>query len=220
MKIPLHLTLDARRTGTTLTVVMLLLIACHVLAMQANFNESLGLKASLGFEYWQIAIFDLDEEESFGTWFSAVNLLFAALLFYCQAGLVGRDGNPMRYWWYVLAAGFALMSVDEVVGLHELVNTVFDDSIWAGLSIGIVITTGLCYLPFLWRYRWRTSVLFVLAAILFTGGAVGVEQMSGGEVNSLGYNMLTGLEEGMEMSGVILAIYTVLDLMGSSESLD
>ena len=42
--------------------------------------KSLGWKDALGFEYWQIAIFDLDEEESFGTWFSAAILLFAALL--------------------------------------------------------------------------------------------------------------------------------------------
>jgi hypothetical protein len=95
MSIPLQLTLDARRTGVTLTVVMLLLVACQVLVMQANFNESPGIKARLGFEYWQIAIFDLDEEESFGTWFSALNLLF-----YYQADLDrGKSDDPMRYWW-------------------------------------------------------------------------------------------------------------------------
>ncbi len=43
-----------------------------------------------------------------------------------------------------------------------------------------------------------------------------MEQYSGTDLNSLRYNMLTGLEEGMEMSGVILANYTVLDLLKTS----
>jgi uncharacterized integral membrane protein len=110
------------------------------------------------------------------------------------------------------------MSADEAIGLHELVNTIYDESIRARLSLGIVVVTGLCYLPFLWCYRWRTSALFLLAAILVAGGAVGVEQISGGDINSLNYNMLAGLAEGMQMSGVILAIYTVLDFMGRDES--
>jgi hypothetical protein len=124
----------------------------------------------------------------------------------------------MYYWWFVLALGFCLMSVDEVVGLHEYINTAFEESMWAGLSLGLVAATGLGFLPFLWRYRWRTAGLFLLAGILFVGGAVGVERYSGTDINSLEYNMLTGIEEGLEMSGVILAIYTVLQLMGAVES--
>jgi len=218
MTIALNFTLDARRTGITLVSVMLLLIVGHVLAMQANFNEDLGFKQVLDFEYWQVAIFDLDEEESFGTWFSATNLLFASLLFFYQASLRRAADDRIHYWWFALGLGFCLMSVDEVVGMHEMINTVFDESLWAGLSMGLVAVTGLGFLPFLWRYRGQTSWLFIIAGILFAGGAVGVEQYSSTDVNSLRYNMLTGLEEGMEMSGVILAIYTVLQLMGAEDS--
>jgi len=207
--------LDALRTAKLLGGVMLLLLGAHVLAMQANFNDALGLKRALGFEYWQVAIFDLDEEESFGTWFSAMILLFAALLFFAQAGACRRLGERMRYWWFALGLGFCLMSVDEVVGLHEYINTAFDESVWTGLSLGLVAATGLGFLPFLWHYRWRSAGLFLLAGMLFTGGAVVVEHYSGTDLNSLRYNMLTGLEEGLEMCGVILAIYTVLRLMAA-----
>lgn len=210
--------LDALRTAKLLGGAMLLLLGAHVLAMQANFNDALGLKETLDFEYWQVAIFDLDEEESFGTWFSAANLMFAALLFFRQADVCRGSDDGMHYWWFALALGFCLMSVDEVVGLHEFLNTVFDESLWRGLSVGLVAATALGFLPFLWRYRWRTAGLFVLAGMLFTGGAVGIEQYSGTDINSLRYNMLTGLEEGLEMSGVILAIYTVLQFMGAGDS--
>jgi hypothetical protein len=218
MYVPLNFNLDARRTGRFLVTVMLVLLAAHVLAMQANFNDDLGIKQALEFEYWQVAIFDLDEEESFGTWFGAAILFFAALLFFKQASFSREHAERMHYWWFALGLGFCLMSVDEVVGIHEFINTVFDESLWAGLSLGLVATVGLCFIPFLWRYRWRTSAMFMFAGILFTGGAVGVEQYSGTDINSLGYNMLTGLEEGLEMSGVILAIYTVLQLMGAEDS--
>jgi hypothetical protein len=218
MNILLSFTLDALRTAKILVSVMLVLLVAHVLAMQANFNDDLGIKQALEFEYWQVAIFDLDEEESFGTWFSAAILFFAALLFFKQASFSREHAERMHYWWFALGLGFCLMSVDEVVGIHEFINTVFDESLWAGLSLGLVATVGLCFIPFLWRYRWRTSAMFMFAGILFTGGAVGVEQYSGTDINSLGYNMLTGLEEGLEMSGVILAIYTVLQLMGAEDS--
>jgi len=218
MNVRLNFNLDASRTGRFLVSVMLVLLAAHVLAMQANFNEDLGLKEALGFEYWQVAIFDLDEEESFGTWFSAAILLFASLLFFYQARLRRGLFDRIHYWWFVLGLGFCLMSVDEVVGMHELINTIYDESVWAGLSLALVAAAFLGFIPFLRRYRWQTSGLFIFAGILFTGGAVGVEQLSGSDLNSLQYNMLTGLEEGLEMSGVILAIYTVLQLMAVEDS--
>ena len=52
-----------------------------------------------------------------------------------------------------------------------------------------------------------------VAGIIYVGGAVGVEHYSGADLNSLRYNMLTALEEGLEMTGVILAIYTTLDFI-------
>lgn len=40
---------------------------------------------------------------------------------------------------------------------------------------------------------------------------MGVEHFTDSEVNSLHYNMWTALEEGMEMLGLIVLIYTLLD---------
>ena len=216
MNVNLRFNLKPGRVTALLASVMLLLVTCHVLVLQANFNDSLGIKDALQFEYWQIAIFDLDEEESFGTWFSAAMLLFASILFFYQAGLRRRQADRMHCWWFTLGLGFALMSVDEVVGLHEMINTVFDESLWAGLSRAIVVLVGLGFIPFLWHYRLRTALLFSLAGLLFVGGAVGVEQYSGTDINSLAYNMLTALEEGLEMSGVIIAIHAVLERLAEA----
>ena len=192
---------------------MLVLIVLHVLAMQANFNESLELKEKWGFEYWQVATLDLDEEESFGTWFSATILLYASILAFHAAGLARAMDGSLYRWWIALGLAFGMMSVDEVVGVHELLNTIYGDSPWTIVGFIVFIVTGLCFLPFLWHYRWRTSGLLVVAGTIYISGAVGLEHISGTDINSLQYNMLTGLEEGLEMAGIILAIYTLLDFI-------
>ena len=52
MNIPLTINLDAKRFTVVLLAIMSVLVAIHLLAMQANFNESLGWKKALNFEYW------------------------------------------------------------------------------------------------------------------------------------------------------------------------
>ena len=205
--------LQPKRTSLILAALMLALIALHVLAMQANFNPALGLKQAWGFEYWQIAIFDLDEEESFGTWFSAMILLYASILALYAAGLARAARGRLHRWWTALGLAFGAMSVDEVVGLHELLNSIYEDSQWTVAGFYLVVVVGLCFLPFLWHYRWRTSGLLFAAGFVYASGALGLEHFSGNQINSLEYNMLTGVEEGLEMAGVILAIYALLDFI-------
>ena len=207
----LTIDLDAKRTTIFLTLVMLVLVVVHVIAMQANFNDSLGWKDASGIEYWQIAVFDLDEEESFGTWFSATILLFTSVLMIAVASCLRTAADSMYRWWMILGIGFGLMSIDEVVGLHELMATISESTTWTTVGVFVFLLAGLGFAPFLWHYRWRTSGLFLLAGTIYATGAIVVERYSGTDLNSLGYNMLTGLEEGLEMFGVILAIYTVLD---------
>ena len=113
----------------------------------------------------------------------------------------------------ILGIGFHILSLDEVVGMHELLNTIMEDTPWTVVGFWIVGIVGSSYLPFLWQYRWRAVGLFLLAGAIYAGGGVGVEHFTGAEVNSLHYNMWTTLEEGMEMAGVIVFIYALLDYM-------
>jgi hypothetical protein len=218
MNIPLTINLDAKRTTIMLVAIMSALVAIHLLAMQANFNDSLGLKEALGFEYWQVAIFDLDEEESFGTWFSTAILLSASVLSLLVAASLRSAADSMHRWWTMLGLGFGLLSIDEVVGLHELFNTLYEDVPWTTAGFSVFVLAGFCFLPFLWHYRWRSSGLFLVAGVIYASGAIGVERYSGTDINSLGYNMLTGLEEGLEMLGVIIVIYALLDVIRGIEA--
>lgn len=208
------------RAGLLLGAVALGLVLDHLAAMQVIFNPDLGLAARYGIKYWHLALFDLDAEESFGTWFSAVMLLIAGQLLLAET--LRRRACSDRWWlaWAGLAAGFHLLSIDEVVGLHEWVNTALEDVPWTIFGFWILGLVGFVYLPFLWRYRWRTALLFVAAGLVYGCGAVGVEHWTGDDVRSLSYNMWTALEEGMEMGGVILFIYALLDHLGGSEGVE
>ena len=102
MKLFAAYALRAERVAFTLGAAVAVLVVVHVFAMQANFNPALGLKERFGFHYWQLAFFDLDEEESFGTWFNSGILLMAAVLLLHQARILRAQGElgtrGGRYW--------------------------------------------------------------------------------------------------------------------------
>lgn len=123
------------------------------------------------------------------------------------------NGDSEHRWWFVLGLAFVFLSMDEVVGMRELMSTLMEENPWTVVGFPVLAVVGLSYLPFLWRYRGRTALLFVLAGLIYGGGVVGVEHFTDAEVNSLHYNMWTALEERMEMFGVIVLIYAVLDFM-------
>ena len=204
------------RAALTLGAVVAALVLMHLVSMQAYLNPALGLDERFDLRYWQLAIFDLDEEESFGIWFSSGILFFAGVLLLNQARALRPNSPGEHRWWFGLGLAFVFLSVDEVVGMHELMNTLMEDKPWTVVGFPVLVLVGLSYLPFLWRYRGRTALVFVVAGLIYGGGAVGVEHFTDSEVNSLHYNMWTALEEGMEMYGVIVLIYAVLDFMQRS----
>ena len=79
-----------------LVAIMMTLIVVHLIAMQIVFNEALEMKEKFGLEYWHFSVFDLDEEESFGTWFSAVMLLIASTILVYQARVLRARGEWPR----------------------------------------------------------------------------------------------------------------------------
>jgi hypothetical protein len=204
------LRLDPRRVATTLGIVALALVIVHIVAMQIIFNGQLSFADRHGIEYWHLSVLDLDEEESFGTWFSSGILFFAGLLLLGRARVLRASGGR-AVGWLTLGFGFLFLSMDEVVALHELVNTLMEDTEWTLIGFPILIAVGVGFIPFLRGLPRRTALLFIVAGAIYGGGAVGVEHFTDDAVNSLHYNMWTALEEGMEMGGVILFIFALLD---------
>lgn len=163
-------------------------------------------------------LFDVDDEVNLPTWFSGFLLAFTAAWLWVCAQTKKRTHDAWWVAWYVLALGFLLLSLDEIAGLHESVNSLIEMS-WAipgGITAGIV---GVAFLPFLWHLPARTRYTFVLAGLLHVGGAVGMELVGAPmDEETMVYNLTTAVEEGLEMFGVIVFLGALLFYMRRSQA--
>jgi len=171
--------------------------------------------------------FDLDLESNVPSWYSSMGLL-------CAAGILGIIARakwhlraPFRWHWALLAVVFVGLSIDEAVQLHELLRGPMHKRwelhglfhfAWIIPGAVAVALFGLAYLRFLWHLSARTRLLFVSAAVLFVGAALGLEAMGGAQVERTGYesvpySILMVCEEGAEMLAVALFIYALLDYL-------
>ena len=159
--------------------------------------------------------FDVDMEENLPTWFSGFILLVATTFLWILMREKAAKGDPMAGRWKLLFVGFCFLSIDEIAGFHETVNTLITPSwAWGGaaISLGLLIY----FRSFLQSLPMKIAVGFLVAGALYVGGAVGMEFV--GEpipADTLLYKMTTLVEEGGEMFGVILFIRTLLNYMES-----
>ena len=77
------------------------------------------------------------------------------------------------------------------------------------------------YLPFVRALPSRIRFLFVLAAVIYVGGALGVERATdwydvNNQLDTLEYNIWAMVEEAMEMAGVIVFIHALLVLKATT----
>lgn len=163
--------------------------------------------------WYFLQLFDVNEEENLPTWFSGFNLLVATAFLGILVSEKRRLGDVMKGRWTVLFVGFCFLSIDEIAGLHESVNSIIEPSwAWGGGVIALVL--GVYFLPFLKTLPKATFVNFVIAGAVFVGGAVGMELIGEPiDSDSLAYNISTMIEEGMEMFGVILFTRGLLSYM-------
>jgi hypothetical protein len=207
-------TLSVHALPRALLAVALVLLACHAGLMIHHYRvEELP---------WLLRqLFDLDDENNLPTWYSSFLLLLASALLWLCGRRKRADGDPRFRPWAVLAAGFLLMAIDEVAGIHETINAMIEMT-WALPAAILALLIGLAFIPFLLHLPRRTAVLFALAGGMFLAGAVAIEIVGyslaiRSRKNTLGYELATLAEEGLEMLGVILFVYALLDYMREPE---
>jgi hypothetical protein len=173
-----------------------------------------------------VPLFDLDSERNVPTFFSVLLLIFAALLLAFIAVLNGRRESSDVSKWTILSFGFLYMAYDEAFNVHELlivpVRTLLGNSnlgifyyAWVIPGIALAFVLALFFLKFLLRLPATTMLTVLLAATLYIGGCIGFELIGGSYAESHGsknltYNMITTIEEGLEMAGLIVFIYALL----------
>jgi hypothetical protein len=173
-----------------------------------------------------LAMMTLDGEHNVPSLFSTYILLLAAGLLTVIAVLERLNKTADALKWAILAAGFLLMSADEDISFHEM--TMGPIRSWLGVQhlgifyyawvipgLALVTILGIYFLPFLLRLPRRTAWTFAISGAIYLGGAIGVELFEGWwregrPYLTVPYHLMVSLEEGMEMSGVILFIHALL----------
>lgn len=212
------------RVVARLMAVVVMSIASLSLAGQF-FKHALGHDYLLGF----VPLFDLNGERNVPAWFSSSMLLLCSVLLAAVAYSEGRVGGRDVLRWRVLSVIFLAMSADEAVQIHEQtvapMRSVFGSGgifhyAWSILGLAIVVVLAAAYLPFVARLEARTRRLFVVSgALLYVGGAPGIELVQGWHDGLYGVNgttaLITTVEEVLEMSGIAVFVYALLSRLGS-----
>jgi hypothetical protein len=164
---------------------------------------------------WLHTALSLSYEGNLPTWYSAGLLWTAAL----GLGLcAGHDDGRERMRWWMLAALFMLMSLDEAMELHEELGGAELHGVlyfsWVVPGALLTAAIGASYLGFLLRLPPPTRRGFAWAFGLYVGGALGMELPLGawfeahGDDN-LGYALIDAVEESLEICGVSVFLVAI-----------
>ncbi len=201
---PINLRINLNRFLVTLWIIAGALVAIHVLLNVVHYQIT-------DLPWLARQIFDVDEEDSFPTWFSAMLLLLTSVSLWVNAKTLSTSDSSLSERWHLLSVGFLLLSIDEIAGMHETLNSldIMGDMSWTVPGGIIAGATGLYFVPFLLKIPRPLAIRFVLAGAVYLGGALGVEVLTdpyleNDELNTLPYNLWTAVEEAMEMGGVLL----------------
>lgn len=218
-----------RKIMIILVTATALQILLHVIAQYILIEHRAGIEG--GFINGVLSLFDMGSEMSIPTYYSQVILLAASV----AAAFVAYDKwvrfDRWRYHWLVVSGALLWASVDEGATLHEKMSLInlpsrlgiqsdFLVFSWVLPAILIIIVLGLVLFRFWWDLPGRTRWLFAISAIVFLGGAIGMEMISSRFISidlvnyphSFTYRgIFWAIEEGMEQLGVLLIIYTILD---------
>ncbi|NQV73717.1 hypothetical protein HQ496_11390 [bacterium] len=154
--------------------------------------------------WYLLQMFDVNEEHNLPTWFSGFNLAIATTFLWIASREKRMANDSMSGRWTVLFAVFCFLSIDEIAGIHESINSVVEPT-WAYGGAVIALVLGIYFIPFLKSLPRKTLIAFVISGAIFVGGAVGMEIVGEPmDSDSLIYNLTTMVEEGMEIFGIIL----------------
>ena len=179
-------------------------------------------------------LFDVDAEANVPTYFSVLQFTVATALLYAIGYQAREAADRFASHWFWLGHIFLFLGVDELAQVHELVGQALhawlplDGAlrfVWVIPYGGFAAAVGFAYLGFLRHLSQRTRSLFVSAGLVYIGGAAGLEMYGGYLITHLGPEAVTTslayltevfFEEGMEMFGIALFIYTLLDYIQAS----
>lgn len=210
---------DPKRLAFALCSIVALLAAADIAALSADYYTGYSSVVI----HKLVKLFDLGLEVNVPAYFSVTLLFSASLLLGLVTAITKMQNGRHLMEWAILSAGFLFMGFDEMASAHErlieptrallgIENPGLLYFAWVVPAIILVAVIGASFVKFLIDLPPRTKKAFLIAGSMYLGGAIGLELFEGAcTIGSLGYNALVVVEESLEMLGVIVFIWALLD---------
>lgn len=208
-----------------LTAIALLLIAADLAVITIKFK--LGINIITVFEK-----FILDDEGNVPAFFSSSILLLTFYILLAITLIHRKEKSREFLYWLGLTLIFLFLAFDEAAALHESMVKIFwrvhepsgfDNYVWPTVYGVLFLLLAAIYLKFVLSLPRKIMILFVLAAILYVGGAIGLEFIGSMYIGQSwyqpldwenladgGYYLIATIEEVGEIFGVLTFIFALL----------
>lgn len=170
-------------------------------------------------------VFHIDREGNLPALVQSMTLLLCGglLAFVALAARQAREIGARR--WAILSAIFVYLAIDEGAGIHELTGTFVNRFIepvgllrfsWVVVAFVALTIFGAAFARFTLRLPRETRTRFIIAGLLYVGGAVGVEMLAGLYIDNTRawrspiYYALTTFEESLEAAGMTFMVVALL----------
>lgn len=172
-------------------------------------------------------MFYLDNEQNVPTYYSVLILLFAFLVTYFIARLKKTTKDSFYPQWMGLAIGFFILSADEFIMLHEKLkrftfhvfpkDSYLYNSGWVTMGVITALVVSLFFLYFVMKLPRKPRNIIIAAGIIYLTGALVIERIGYSILDIYGngreFVLISMVEEFMEMAGITLYIYGLLDYL-------
>jgi hypothetical protein len=190
--------------------------------------SSLDMAASRELARRVVGIVNVDYEQNIPTWFSASVLLLNAVLLAAISSTKRALGDKYVAHWWGLSVIFLILSLDEIVGIHDKVSILLSPMLgtsgvftyfWVIPWSVFVLLVLLAYVRFFFALSTRVKWLFLAAGGLYVGGALGGEMVLGhmvsmeDDVDERWWRLEAMAEEFLEMTGAIVFFYALTEIL-------
>lgn len=187
-------------------------------------------KYYLGHDYLLgiVPLFDLSMESNIPSWYASSTLLLCAILLAVISLAKKKECASYVLHWSALSIVFLCLSLDEAISIHENWNVTMATLVdahgflfwsWIIPGMAFVLIIALAYLRFLAALPAKTRRLFIVAGTVYVGGAIGMETVGARHTDFYGWDVgsdiLSHVEEVLEMTGVLFFLYALLTYISS-----
>lgn len=221
--------ISANKTFKYLLAILTIMLVLHFLSQIFLLNSNLpdtSIKRAL------ISKLNLEGEMNLSAWYTQLLHATAAFLLLAIGLSRKKQKGSYRYHWLTLSLIFLYISFDEASSIHEMAVAPTRELLnidkgplslaWFIPAVSLLIITSLFFVRFWLNLPKKTRNLFAISLVIFIGGSVGMEMFSGNyysninsDLNSLWYTFMFASEECMEILGISIFIYALLNFIAT-----